>query len=205
MTRNSTKHTSALPKSFSNTTMMKEIAHITSSGASVPRSGTRKRPTRTVKMESISRFCAKYDAKKMTMQILAISPGWKLKGPSFSQMRLPRISWPRPGIMGESSKMMPSTMNVYLYCERRSMLRTTARVITMHAMPTNSQMIWLTAKSGARRVTNAMPMPERPNVMGKMAGSAFFARKRVAMCATTNAANRPRGAVSDSRESAVPC
>ena len=107
--------------------------------------------------------------------------------------------------MGESSKMMPSTMNVYLYCERRSMLRTTARVITMHAMPTNSQMIWLTAKSGARRVTNAMPMPERPNVMGKMAGSAFFARKRVAMCATTNAANRPRGAVSDSRESAVPC
>ena len=34
----------------------------------------------------------------MTMQIFAISPGWKLKGPSFSQMRLPRISWPRPGI-----------------------------------------------------------------------------------------------------------
>ncbi len=57
------------------------------------------------------------------------------------------------------------------------MLRTTARVITMHAMPTNSQMIWLTAKSGARRVTNAMPMPERPNVMGKMAGSAFFRKE----------------------------
>ena len=48
------------------------------------------------------------------MRILASSPGWKLNEPMPSQMRLPEISLPMPGSMGESNSSMPKTMSVYL-------------------------------------------------------------------------------------------
>ena len=59
MTRNTKNSTSALPRSFSNTTMTMARAHISKSGSKVRMSGRRNGPTRHVKTESISRFCAR--------------------------------------------------------------------------------------------------------------------------------------------------
>ena len=84
------KNKSALPRSFSNTTMSNATTHMRSKGRSVRMSGRLKGPTRHVNTESISRFCARYPARNKTMTILAISPGWNEKTPPmFSQMRLP--------------------------------------------------------------------------------------------------------------------
>ena len=58
---------------------------------------------------------------------------------------------------------------------------------------TKSQITWLTARFGASLVTNEMPIPESAKTIGKIAGSASGARKRVAMWAMTKAANSPRG------------
>ena len=62
-----------------------------------------------------------------------------------------------------------------------SKLRTTARVAIMAAMPMNSHSSWFTAKSGTMRVTNAIPMPDSANEMGRIAGSAAGASRRTAM------------------------
>lgn len=51
----------------------------------------------------------------------------------------------------------------------------------MAATPMNSQSSWFTAKSGTMRVTKAMPMPDRANEIGRMAGSAAGASRRTAM------------------------
>ena len=59
MTRNTRKKTSALPRSFSNTTMSIATPHMRSSGRSVRMSGKRNGPTCQVNTESISRFCAR--------------------------------------------------------------------------------------------------------------------------------------------------
>ena len=49
------------------------------------------------------------------MAILAISPGWKEMTPGMpSQMRLPLISWPTRGSMGDSKRTKPAIMSVYL-------------------------------------------------------------------------------------------
>ena len=60
------------------------------------------------------------------------------------------------------------------------------------------------ARSGARRVTNVMPMPESANTMGRMAGSAPGASTRTAMCAAANAAKSPSGTARVVNESAAP-
>ena len=59
MTRNTKKNTSALPRSFSNTTMTSAMPHISSSGSNVRMSGSLNGPTRQVNTDSISRFCAR--------------------------------------------------------------------------------------------------------------------------------------------------
>ena len=64
---------------------------------------------------------------------------------------------------------------------------------TMHATPKNSHMTWLTARSGAKRVTNAIPVPDNANTKGRMAGSAPGANLRTAMWAMMNAAKTPTG------------
>ena len=73
------------------------------------------------------------------------------------------------------------------------MCRENTSTITMAATLTNSQMTWFNARSGARRVTKAMPMPDSTNTMGRMAGSASGARNRMEMCAMMNAPNMPMG------------
>ncbi len=91
-----------------------------------------------------------------------------------------------------------------LYSLRRSRLGTNTSVATMAATETKSQTTWPTASSGARRVTNVMPMPERMKTMGRIAGSAPGASSRMAMCEATNAAMRPMGTASVSSESSAP-
>ena len=49
----------------------------------------------------------------------------------------------------------------------------------MTPIPKKSHTTWRIASSGASLVTNAMPMPDNPNTMGIMAGSAFFAKMRI--------------------------
>ena len=44
---------------------------------------------RCVGVDNSSRLAAKYDAKKKTSRILAISTGWNEIGPSFTQRRAP--------------------------------------------------------------------------------------------------------------------
>ena len=66
-------------------------------------------------------------------------------------------------------------------------------------METKSQMTWLTARSGARRVRNVMPVPESAKTMGRMAGSAPGARKRMATWAAPKAAKSPSGTPSVAR------
>ena len=85
-----------------------------------------------------------------------------------------------------------------------SKLRTNASTTTMHAMPKNSHITWLTAKSGARRVTKAMPVPDSAKARGRMAGSAPGANLRTARCAITNAAKMPAGTPSVVVSSACP-
>ena len=57
----------------------------------------------------------------------------------------------------------------------------------MAAMDTKSHITWLAARSGVRRVTKVMPMPDSRNTSGRMAGSAPGARNRTAMWAATKA------------------
>ena len=77
-------------------------------------------------------------------------------------------------------------------------------VATMAATETNSHTTCPMASSGARRVTNVMPMPERMKTMGSIAGSAPGASRRMAMCAATKATMRPMGTESVSSESCAP-
>ena len=65
----------------------------------------------------------------------------------------------------------------------------------MNTTPRNSQPTCFMARSGARRVMKAMPMPESANEMGRIAGSAPGASFRMAKWATTKVANMPRGTV----------
>ena len=74
----------------------------------------------------------------------------------------------------------------------------------MSATETNKMMSCEMARSGARRVTNVMPMPESTKTMGSMAGSAPGARMRTAICAAAKAANRPIGTASVSKEIVAP-
>ena len=74
------------------------------------------------------------------MAILASSPGWRLKGPMVSQMRLPSTSVPTTGSIGESRSTMPMPMKTYLCCAMRSRLRATTSTTIMQMMPANSQM-----------------------------------------------------------------
>ena len=59
--------------------------------------------------------------------------------------------------------------------------------------PAKSQSTWRDARSGAKRVTNAMPMPDNAKVMGSSAGSALGANLRIAKCATKKDPNSPAG------------
>ncbi len=114
MTMNMRNSTSALPRSFSSTTIRNASAHITISGSSVCRLGRFTGPMRQVNTESISRFCAKYAARNSTMNIFASSPGWNEKPPMFSHRRLPLISLPITGSIGDSRSSTPTIMSVYL-------------------------------------------------------------------------------------------
>lgn len=72
------------------------------------------------------------------MQIFASSPGWKEKLPTRSHRRLPLISVPTTGSMGESSSKMPSSTSTYLYWANRSMFFRNTSTSTMQAMPAYS-------------------------------------------------------------------
>ena len=69
------------------------------------------------------------------------------------------------------------------------------------ATPPKSHMSWRGAAFGAKRVTKAMPTPERAKVMGSSAGSALGASLRTAMWAAMNATKMPMGTPNVLKES----
>ena len=135
------------------------------------------------------------------MRIFASSPGWNESGPRTIQSLEP----PRdvPISMGKSSSATPTMPMVNLYCASASMLGTSTSTAIMAATERKSQVTWPMASVGASLVTNAMPMPESRKTSGRMAGSASGAKRRVAKCATPNAANSPMGTASDEKLSAT--
>ncbi len=73
----------------------------------------------------------------------------------------------------------------------------------MAATERKSQATWPVARSGARRVTKVMPMPESRKTSGRMAGSAPGARRRMAKWATVKAAKSPMGTERDEKDSST--
>ena len=73
----------------------------------------------------------------------------------------------------------------------------------MAATDMKSHRTWFSAKSGARRVTKAMPMPESRKTTGKITGSASGARIRTATWAAANATKSPTGTASVPSERAT--
>ena len=109
---NSTKNSSAEPRSRSNTTTISDTPTASRIGAKCLGSGVLMRPIRKVATPSSSRRSVRYPAKKTARQILANSPGWKLTGPIETQMREPLISCPMPGTSGRTSSIRPSRPKV---------------------------------------------------------------------------------------------
>ena len=135
------------------------------------------------------------------MRILAISPGWKEKGPSWIHSLEPEISLPMS--IGSSSSATPAMPMVNLYCARSSRLGTRTSVATMAATERKSHMTWPVARSGARRVTKVMPTPDSKKTSGRIAGSAPGASLRIARWATVKAPKSPMGTDSEENESAT--
>ena len=88
--------------------------HATTIGRMNRGSGRRNGPTFHVDAAISSRRSARYAAKKMASAILANSPGWKLIGPTLTQMRAPLIVWPMPGTSGRRSRNAPAVNSSHL-------------------------------------------------------------------------------------------
>ena len=97
MIRNRPKNSRLEPRSVSKTRMPRLTSHISRIG---PRSRPRGRSTNSTRRPAsarASRCRTRYPAKVTTSSSLAISPGWKLKDPTWIQIRAPLISVPMPG------------------------------------------------------------------------------------------------------------
>ena len=109
---NRPKKSSEVPRSRCRTRIAMPISHTTMIG---PRSRARgRRMPRNLRppIARLSRFVTRYPAKKIASVIFTSSPGWTEMGPRWIQTRAPKVSWPRPGIIGRSRRNSDSAPKV---------------------------------------------------------------------------------------------
>ena len=90
------------------------MPHATRTGPKCLAGGSRSGPRPVVAMARSSRLAERYDARNTTTSTLAISDGWKLRGPISTHSLAPLMVRPIPGTIGRRSKPNPSSPMVYV-------------------------------------------------------------------------------------------
>ena len=132
------------------------------------------------------------------MQIFAISPGWKEKPATESQILEPLYSAPTKGSIGMINKKMPNSKQVYLKLAKASSFGIKTITTIRHMIDANNHAICFIAVScGARRNTKQIPIPANKYTIGRIAGSAPGVNLRSAICVANISATSESGTAKD--------